>query len=159
MWFWYWVHSAGSAEAGIGDDVGHANMSVSYLTDALSDLLEVVWRSGNGEAEARCSWEDEPGEYRWILTRDGDEVHLRILEFSDRYPSRPDEVGSLLFDTRQPWATLARAIALGASRTLEKYGESEYRERWGKPFPTAMLARLRELLRSGPSEPVQDDLI
>lgn len=153
VWFSFTLQGSGWAEGAVGDDERHARMTVSYLTDALGDLLEAVWRSGNGEAEARCSWEDEPGEYRWILTRAGEDVHVRILEFADRYPSRPDDAGMLLFETRQPWPVLARAIALGASRTLEQHGEADFLTNWGKPFPTAMLARVRARLRSGSARP------
>jgi hypothetical protein len=143
MWFWFWVHGSGWAEAGIGDDVGHANLTASYLSDALGDLLYAVLRCANGAPEARCSWEDEPREYRWILGRDGDQVHLRILGFDDVYERRPDEAGELLFETRQDWVTVARSIALGASRTLEKHGEDGYRNQWGYPFPIATLALIR----------------
>jgi hypothetical protein len=146
MWFWFWVRGSGWAEAGIGNSDGHVNLTASYLSDALGDLLYAVWQCASGAPETRCSWEDEPGEYRWIRRRDGDQIHRRILRFDDLNKRRPDEVGELLFDTRQDWATIARSVALGAARTLEKHGEYDYRNEWGHPFPTATLALIRARL-------------
>ena len=153
MWFWFWLHGSGWAEAGIGDEAAHANahanLTALYLSDALGDHLHAVWQCGSGVPEARCSWQEEPGEYRWILRRNGDQIRIQILEFDDVYQHRPDEAGSLLFETWQDWSTLAHAITLGASQTLEKHGQSAYEAQWGHPFPSATLALIRARLLQG----------
>ncbi len=144
MWFEFRLTGTGWAEAGIGDDANHATLTASYLSDALGDLLYAVWRVLEGDAEARCSWEDEPGEFRWILRRDKDRVWLRILEFGDLYQHRPDDAGRLLYETTQDAASFARAIALGASRALAEYGEQGYQQRWARfPFPAPVLRKVQ----------------
>jgi hypothetical protein len=149
MWFEYRVGYSGWAEAGIGDEAGHTTLTASYIGDALGDLLYALWRVLQGETETRCSWHEEPGEFRWIIRRDGDTVWLRVLEFDDLFQHRPDEAGQLVFETRQDVKTLARAIALGASRTLEKHGLSGYRERWQTyPFPSTTLELIQAELRA-----------
>ena len=153
MWFEFRLVGWGWAEAGIGDDVGHATVPASYIGDALGDLLYAVWLCASGAPETRCSWLDEPGEYRWILRREADEVRLLILEFPDDHPPRPDGVGALLFETRQDWSAIARPIALAASRILEKHGESGYLSEWGHPFPSATLALIRTRLHEASDDP------
>jgi hypothetical protein len=88
----------------------------------------------------RCSWLEEPGEYRWIFRRDEETVTLRILEFPGSHPARPDEAGTVVFETSQAVDRLAQAIALGASRTLEKHGDVGYEGQWRTaPFPVGLL--------------------
>jgi hypothetical protein len=148
MWFEYRVVGRGWAEAGVGDPDSNASLSASYIQDALGDLLYAVWRLLEGEAEARCSWQEEPGEYRWIMRRDADLLSLRVLEFADSYPPAEDHAGSVVFETRQEVLTFARAIALGASRTLQQLGEAGYQELWGAPFPTRTLELIKTHLRA-----------
>jgi hypothetical protein len=91
---------------------------------------------------------EEPGEYRWIMRRDGADVSLRILEFPEFFPTRPDERGRLIFETRQDLRAFARAIALGASRTLGEHGETTYSERMHAQFPTRILDLIKAELRT-----------
>lgn len=139
MRFEFTLSGQGWADARIEDENGQAQMEVSHLTDALSDLLHAVWRSGEGDAETRCSWEDEPGEYRWILRRAGGDVRIAILQFQSGYPRKSDRLGLVIFETQQKWSTFAHAIALGASRVIADDGGEDYRDRWQFPFPTRLL--------------------
>ena len=148
MQFAYRLVGTGWAEADVGDGTATATLTASYLGDALGDLLYAIWRLLEGDAETRCSWAEEPGEYRWIMQRDGDYVHLRVLEFMSTHPPRPDEAGRLVFESHPEVRALARAIALGASRTLEEHGEQGYKGMWGSPFPTKTLELIRDALES-----------
>jgi hypothetical protein len=164
MEFEYRLTGKGWAEARIADDASHAVLTASYLSDALGGLLEAIGLLLEGASEARCSWEEEPGEYRWIFVRTGDnDVRLDILVFDDMYsrPAKspgvvelrpqPDERGELRFSTTQPLDVLARAIADGAAATLGEYGEAGYLAEWVEaPFPTAYLALIREHLSTPP---------
>jgi hypothetical protein len=158
--FEYRLTGTGWAEARIADDASHAILTASYLSDALGDLLEAISLLFGGASEVRCSWEEEPGEYRWIFVRIGDnDVRLNILAFDDIYSRpatlpgvaelcrQPDERGELRFSTTQPLSMLARAIADGAAATLDEYGEAGYLAKWVEaPFPTTYLAFIREQL-------------
>jgi hypothetical protein len=158
--FEYRLTGAGWARASITDGANQAVMTASYLSNALDDLLEAVARLLDGAPEARCSWEEEPGEYRWIFTRTGDDrVQLTILAFDDMWDftsdrpdgvplsSYPDERGELHFSTTQPLGVLGRAITDGAGAVLSEHGEDGYLAEWGMaPFPTARLAFIRQQL-------------
>jgi hypothetical protein len=148
MRFEFRLTGHGSATAEIDDEAAHLEVIASYISDPLGDLLHALWRLMEGDPEARCSWEDEPGEYRWIMNREIDEVVLRILEFPNSHPAQPDDLGRLVFQTRQGISTFARAIALGASRTLEVNGDVGYRDGWGRPFPSRTLTLIQAALRS-----------
>lgn len=137
----------GGADGEITDETAHASIPASYISDALGDLLYAVWRISQGDPTSRFSWADEPGEWRWIMTRDDRDVSLRVLWFDGRHPPRTDEHGELIFQTRQDVTVLARAFALGASRALAKNGEEGFLESWGHPFPTRKLEVLQAALR------------
>jgi hypothetical protein len=135
----------GWAEGHITDGTNHATFTASYTTDALDDLLYAVWRLLEGDAETRCSWQDEPGESRWIMRRQGDDVSVRVLGYSDYSRKLPDESGQPLFETLQPTLEFARAVALGASRTLQRHGTEGYEFEWHRgPFPARTLELIQE---------------
>ena len=144
MEFSYRLTGTGWAEARIADESAWATITASYLEDALGDLLEAVGVLLEGATAARCSWEEEPGEFRWLFDRDESLVRLRILGFRDLYSQEPDESGDLVFQTEQPLGTLAQSIADGAQAVLDEYGEEEYLNKWvDHPFPTEHLAMIR----------------
>lgn len=137
----------GWAEATISDGAATARLTASYLKDALGDLLEAVGTLFEGAVEARCSWQEEPGECRWIFHRQGSAVHLRVLSFADVYSNEPDRLGVIVFETQQPLHDLARPVVNGAQSVLDEYGEEEYLTWWvDYPFPTAQLEMLRQRL-------------
>jgi hypothetical protein len=145
--FSYRLTGKGWAEARIADDDSWVILTASYLSDALGDLLEAIGLLLEGAPEARCSWEEEPGEYRWIFRRSGHDVCLTVLAFPDQLAREPDEQGRLLFRTTQPLPVIALVIADGAAAVLNEYGEDRYNEEWVEaPFPTAHLAMIRQRL-------------
>lgn len=148
MDFTYRLVGTGWAEATVSDGSCSATLTASYLEDALGDLLEAVGIMLEGADETRCSWEEEPGEFRWFFQRSETDVHLRVLGFADVYSREPDHQGIVVFETRQPLRVIAEAIAEGAQATLDQYGEDEYLRRWVDfPFPTEHLDMVRERLR------------
>jgi hypothetical protein len=85
----------GWAECRIRVDAAAANLTASYLSDALGDLCSAVIALLRGEAQARVSFEEEPGEYRWLFERSGpDRLRIRIREFEDVMDHAPDKDGS-----------------------------------------------------------------
>lgn len=103
-------------------------------------LLEAVGLLLDGADQARCSWEDEPGEHRWLFDAADSAVHLRVLDFQDMYPQEPDANGVVIFESTLPLREMARAIADGAQAVLDEHGETEYLRRWVEhPFPRGHL--------------------
>lgn len=137
-------------EARIADDGAWARLTASYLSDALGNLLEAVGVLLEGATEATCSWDEEPGEYRWLFTRAGSTVHLRILALPDQFPPQPDSAGTVVFETTAPLPVVAAAVAHGAAEVLARHGEKEYLEKWvDYPFPTELLQMVQARLNKG----------
>jgi hypothetical protein len=148
--FTYRLTGTGWAEARIADGPIASTITASYLEDALGALLEATGLLLEGAEQARCSWEEEPGEYRWIFERAGSNVRLRVLVFADIYSHEPDDRGMVVFETTSPLREVATAIAEGAQKVLDEYGEDEYLRRWvDHPFPVGHLELIQARLDSG----------
>lgn len=84
--FAYRLTGVGWAEADIACGESRAMLTASYLRDALGDLLRAVGEVAHRGGVVRCSWEEEPGEFRWVFTIVAPgQVQLRILWFDDMY--------------------------------------------------------------------------
>src|SRR4051794_38082323 len=94
--FAYRLTGTGWAQARVSDASSSVTITASYLTDALGVLLEAVSHLLEGADRARCSWEVEPGEYRWIFEAADSLVRLRVLAFGDMYPQEPDDKGEVI---------------------------------------------------------------
>lgn len=144
MEFTYRLTGTGWSEARLEDRSSSATITASYLEDALGDLLEAVGVLLEGAQEARCSWAEEPGEYRWLFDRADSDVRLRVLAFRDLYSPESDDRGHVVFETKTPLREMAEAVADGAQRVLDEYGEAEYQRRWVEhPFPIGHLELIR----------------
>ena len=130
-------------------------MSPSYLSDALRDLASAVntLLRMDYPGEVRCSWDDEPGEYRWIFNRveSGDWasstaiVSIRVLEFDHLWAHEEDDAGREAFVTNCSAMRLATQVKGQMQQILNEYGLDGYKERWGKyAFPTDEFEKLSE---------------
>jgi hypothetical protein len=138
--FSYQLIGKGWSRARLTLDEDSVEMKASYLSDALGDLLEALIRLQYGARTARVSWDEEPGEFRWLLTRHGKGIAVRVLWFEDDW----DEVGTERLRGRADLDAFIHAIALEAYAVLAEYGEQGYREHWIEhPFPTFSLSFLR----------------
>ncbi|MEU6981354.1 hypothetical protein [Streptomyces sp. NPDC046371] len=121
---------------------------VSYLTDALADVLRGVAGLYGSEAVQRVSFDLEPAEARWVLRGRGSNVDIAIYEFPDMTTSwdAPDEHGALVWRSTQSRRELGHAVVEAAQAVLRLHGEGGYRAKWVEhPFPVAALKDLRRL--------------
>jgi hypothetical protein len=111
--FSYRPEGAGWSEGWLAIGDQFVDATASYLTDALGDFLRAVLDIARGEATARATWAEEPGEYCWIFDRSGDLVRVRVLEFPDWRADvdAPDSDGETLLDA-------AWTVALAVVRKL-----------------------------------------
>jgi hypothetical protein len=133
--------------------IGHefATPTASYLSDALGDLIRAVRALCEGAHEARASWDEEPGEYRWIFRRGGSTVRVRLLAFPEwrAVVDAPDADGEVLLDAECHVSDLGSAIASGARRLLDEVGADAYHEKWVEdPFPVDELTALERSLNN-----------
>lgn len=147
--FEYLLTGTGWAEGRIRHGAESATITASYLGDALGDLLTLVDLVLDGAKEADCSWEEEPGEYRWIARRNGTgQVTVQVLWFSDSFPPQPEADGSTVFLATADVEDFAAAIATGARQLLAHLDEDEYLKQWvDHPFPIELLKKIENALR------------
>jgi len=128
----YRLTVTGWSECDLRSDEMLATISASYLSDALGDLARAVLALVQGEGESRCSFEEEPGEYRWIFTRtDGEAgVDLHILSFNDAFARLPDERGDEVFTAATTMPELVRALVAALDEVREEHGLDGYRAKW-----------------------------
>ncbi len=138
MEFSYRLTGTGWAEARIADAHGWTQLTASYLSDPLGELLTALVRLQEGESSVEVSWFEEPGEYNWLFVRRGDEVELRVLEFPDWSPHRTE--GTVVFATTCSLPEMTRAFTSEIRSVLEEWREERYRTQWVEhPFPTDLL--------------------
>ena len=117
---------------------GEYTLTASYLSDALLELVSGTNRLLAGGTEARFSFDEEPGEYRWIM-RCTKEVGLnvKILEFPELWGRKPDEKGTVLLDIICRPRDFAIALLLSLNELLEEIGVDGYRDIWANAqFPS-----------------------
>ena len=136
MEFGYRLTGTGWSEARLEDGPSSVTITASYLGDALGELLAAVEVLLEGAEQASCSWAEQPGEYRWIFDRAGSDVRLRVLALPNDDPRETDDRGQVVFESTAPVREIAGAIANGAQKVLDEYGEDEYLRLWAQhPFP------------------------
>src|SRR5690242_1096852 len=73
-------------------------------------LLPLLWAVRLlllGAHEARCSWWAEPGEYRWLFSRQQEQIQIHIVWFND-ISGRSDEKGKTVMKTECDLLTFAK---------------------------------------------------
>ena len=144
QWTDYQLDGFGWASATVGGRGFSVDVTASYLRDALGDLVRAMESLLQGGTDARCSWEEEPGEYRWIFTSDGIAVSLGILQLPDNFPTLDDAEGIEIFRTSASLSDLASDFANEAQRVLDQYCKAgNLRHWWRHPFPTELLREVQ----------------
>lgn len=143
----YRLVGSGWAECDVIIDDQLASMTASYLSDALGSLLEAAIRLMRGASDASAFFAEEPGEYRWLFTRIGeDRVRVRILAFDD-WNDQPEARGTLRLDAECRLRTFTGAVLAASQQVLREFGAEEYLRHWSTfPFPVEAQAELKRLL-------------
>jgi hypothetical protein len=126
----------------------------SYLSHALGDIARAAVQLARGEESVRFSFQDEPGEYRWILSllgqgEDGyDRLKVTILDFDDVFSPQPDSEGKVLIDgICSKWQFLLNVRSI-LRETLAANGTEGYKAKTiDYEFPDAELRELEDLTK------------
>jgi|GEM_PF-1699207 len=138
----YYVVGAGWGRCVLATRGQATTLACSYLEDALGDLVD-LGRQALGDAEGRCSFMLEPGEYRWVFAAG----RLRVLWFTELYGCQPDHDGEQVFEVACSAEELARAILRCAVEVEQRYGEANYEFLWHEhPYPRDGVDELRRRL-------------
>lgn len=140
----YDLLGAGWANAHLILDGTVTIVSASNKTDALGSLLTAAGSLAQGQKDARCTWEGEENETRWVFNWRADGLRLRVLEFGRNERFWDDKDGKVLADVIVDRTSFVRAVGRAAEDVLYHHGVDGYRDLWcSHPFPSARLEELR----------------
>jgi hypothetical protein len=151
--FTYKYEEHGWPVAYISDGVTSRQIYPSLITGhGLNELAErVVFllkmdRQGLSTKE-RCSWGDEPGEYRWVLENDSGNLNIQILWFDEPWSHLSDDKGKVLFSTQ--CSLLKFAIQVKTElRELSALSKEDYKKLARSDFPERIYDDLKDLIRT-----------
>lgn len=148
--FKYRLTGSGWAECELRIGQHAVTATASYLSDPLPAMLKGLCSILEGWNSAQWSFEEEPGQFRWLVERHpGDRLRCRVYAMAESFDHRPNDAGELLFDAEADFAEFMRAVCSGVIEVLRTYGERQYAERWARyPFPTTDLRRFEGLVSS-----------
>jgi hypothetical protein len=137
----------GTLMATIADRERSVDLLASFISDGLGDLVRAVIGLLLWQNQTRAVWAEEPGEYRWVLTRSDEMVAIRVLWFTDTFSYLADERGEPVFSTTARLVDLAGQVTSQLRALLERLGEDGYQEQWSYPFPRTEYETLLRLRR------------
>jgi hypothetical protein len=144
----YELAGAGWADARISHKGNYRNMAVSYLSDALGDMARAAVQLLRGGREVSFSFQDEPGEHRWILSRgEADSLRIRVFWFDDAFSARRQERGTEVFACDCAVLDFVGQVSYVLQSVLADEGVEGYRRRWQNyEFPLDSFTELQRLL-------------
>ncbi|MDQ5826399.1 MAG: hypothetical protein M3441_19585 [Chloroflexota bacterium] len=152
--FTYKIEEHGWATTHISDGANELTLHSSRVTGGdIEDLAEKVVALLRADQEGvaiklRCSWGDEPGEYRWVLENDGGNLRIDILWFDNSRSRLEDEKGKVLFATQCSLLKFAIQIKTELRSAVDTIGKEEYKKRSGRDFPERIYDELKSLIRA-----------
>ena len=135
--------------------IGHqqAQLTASYLTDALGDLVRAGREIAAGREAARVTWAFEPGCYRWKFDRHGADLDVDIWRYEEDWGPDSEVDGSLVMHAECSALAMVRAVSVSAHTVLDAHGVDGYMKEWQHAaFPISDLAQLDSLIAHGTVE-------
>lgn len=160
--FTYEYDEHGWVTSHISDGVKSLDMYPSLVTGGnIAELAErvVVLLKMDQQgipSKERCSWGDEPGEYRWVLQNDTSKrgiLRIDILRFDEPWSHLSDEEGKVLFSTDCSLLKFAIQVKTQLRDALQTLGPEEYRKRARGEFPYRAYDELKRLIREEQGHP------
>ncbi len=140
----YRLLKSGWAECTVRVGDKSQELTASYLSDALGNLVLAASAMLAGMHSVATSFDEEPGEYRWVLERvTGADISVQVLEFGELWGHKPNSEGKVLIQTTCHPLVFGQAVHKAATSVLATYGEAGYKERWQEhEFPFKQLELL-----------------
>ncbi len=141
------LYEHGMAEAHVSCREQSLRVFPTYLSDAMGNLADaVLCLLRSPMMDFTCGWQDEPGEWRWVLHRAGEEVHIKIVRFEKNFSDLADELGEQVFSAECPLLRLATQVKGQLRRLLNEHGEQGYLLRWHYPFPMQTFRQMEAII-------------
>lgn len=147
--FTYELTGSGWARAMISDGASEATIEdVSYMTDALGDLVRSVVALLEGAKRAEFSWTSERRDYDWLLTSRDGKLFLRVTQYRDWVGQREaTDRGKPVLKLRCDLRAFTAAVLAELAALYTTLGLKGYKHRWVQhEFPYAEYRRLEALL-------------
>lgn len=128
----------------ISNGINEVEIKASYLSDSPIDLISSIRTVLDGSRDARCSFQNEPGEYRFIFEKNNEMISVKVLEFFKSFNKESNDMGKLIFEGTDDLYTFAKRIKRQYDRLLYNHGLDGYKNIWGYDFPASELERLNE---------------
>ncbi|MGV3754357.1 MAG: hypothetical protein ACO1QS_03170 [Verrucomicrobiota bacterium] len=145
----YQLAGSGWANALVSEGERTLEMSASYLSDALGDMAKAAVSLLTEAREVTFSFQDEPGEHQWILTRgEFDALHVRVVWFPKTFGSG-NKAGSGIevFACDCTVMDFVGQVFSTLNAVLHDEGLEGYKRRWkNNDFPLKAYQELQKLL-------------
>jgi hypothetical protein len=115
--------------------------------DSIADLAGASAGLAAGVPDQVVTWNTEPAEYVFRFVADGGRARLEVHQFRDDRGERA-RAGTPAAVIEGDALAIARALWRGLRRLQGAVPAEEFAAAWGHPFPSAIVARLGELLRA-----------
>ncbi|MEF2965399.1 hypothetical protein V3851_06090 [Paenibacillus sp. M1] len=151
MKFSYELDSIGWANVSLEINDEQYDFSPSYLTNALTDFLRAlevlipeVTESDEIKKVTNFSWNSEPAEHVWTLTRKNEIINLEIHEYEDGIDCGKKQV---IFNQDINLEKFIKAVVSSLTILLRKHGIVGYRKQWySEEFPLSSYLMLMQYL-------------
>lgn len=119
---------------------------LSALADAVIALMKEQFTL-ESTVRVVCTWQDEPGEYRWVLIKEEDNLQISIMQYKETFSRQDDEEGKLLYVTECSAIKFTIQVRTLLRDRLDEQGPERYMAlpRW--PFPMQQYNTLQEIIR------------
>lgn len=140
----YTLAGTGWSKCVVEANDSRAELSASYLSDALGNLVLSAIAVASGFHTAEFGFDEEPGEYRWsLIAVDNNTIRLRLFEFEELWGNKPTASGRLHLETTLTPLAYAKAVHACAAAVQKEHGVAGYAEKWAEhPFPAHLLELL-----------------
>lgn len=145
----YQLTGSGWADCKVQSGDRSCQISASYLSDALGRLVIAASAVLAGAHSISVGFDEEPGEYRWVITNTGGNlwVSVSILSFPELWGARPDSEGEVMFSCSCDPLDFATAVRDAAQNVLDHNGITGYKKKWCEhEFPSEQLKLLDEAI-------------
>ncbi|MCC7037934.1 MAG: hypothetical protein IT560_11595 [Alphaproteobacteria bacterium] len=145
----YKLTGLGWAECAIEINRTQCTTTASYLSDCLKYFIDATCSILKGNDESRFSFDEEPGEYRWILhSLSENTVKITIIAFAELWGEMADSDGTVIFQAETSKHSFATELKAALDRLLVLHGVEGYKEKWNEhEFPIISYQELCKLLK------------
>jgi len=126
------------------------DLRISYLTDALGDIIRGLRSYALGSNEIFICWYTEPNQVELRFNRDRDTTRILVHELKDNFPFNTEKTSltsETIFNIRTKW--MIGQFISAFDRMMEGHTPEDYHRDWiNFPFPHDSFQELKELHRA-----------